>query len=117
MRTRAAEGSDILDLPQHVFPVAALGVGWPSFEGVMSPRLGLDITIHRDHYDERALRDKIAAYDQRREAVQPYKTQRYVDRFGERAAYGWSDGQPRQYSVPELAHFGAFVRREGFKLD
>jgi nitroreductase/FMN reductase [NAD(P)H] len=117
IRNHAAEVSDILDLPQHVFPVAALGVGWPSFEGVMSPRLGLDITIHRDHYDERALRDKIAAYDQRREAVQPYKTQRYVDRFGESAAYGWSEDKARQYSVPERADFGAFVRRKGFKLD
>ncbi len=117
IRNHAAEVSDILDLPQHVFPVAALGVGWPSFEGVMSPRLGLDITIHRDHYDERALRDKISAYDQRREAVQPYKTQRYVDRFGESAAYGWSEDKARQYSVPERADFGAFVRRKGFKLD
>ena len=117
IRNHAAQVSDILGLPQHVFPVAALGVGWPSFEGVMSPRLGLDITIHRDRYDERALKDKIAAYDQRREAVQPYKTQRYVDRFGESAAYGWSEDKARQYSVPERADFGAFVRRKGFKLD
>ncbi|HSS86907.1 MAG TPA: nitroreductase family protein, partial [Reyranella sp.] len=51
IRNHAAQVSDILGLPQHVFPVAALGVGWPSFEGVMSPRLGLDITIHRDRYD------------------------------------------------------------------
>ena len=43
IRNHAAEVSDILGLPQHVFPVAALGVGWPSFEGVMSPRLGLDV--------------------------------------------------------------------------
>ena len=117
IRNHAAQVSDILGLPQHVFPVAALGVGWPSFEGVMSPRLGLDTTIHRDRYDERALKDKIAAYDQRREAVQPYKTQRYVDRFGESAAYGWSEDKARQYSVPERADFGAFVRRKGFKLD
>ena len=63
IRNHAAQVSDILGLPQHVFPVAALGVGWPSFEGVMSPRLGLDVTIHRDRYDEGALKDKIAAYD------------------------------------------------------
>ena len=117
IRNRAAEVSDILGLPQHVFPVAALGVGWPSFEGVMSPRLGLDITIHRDRYDERALKDKIAAYDARREAVQPYKTQRYTDKFGQSAIYGWSEDKARQYSVPERADFGAFVRRKGFKLD
>jgi nitroreductase len=117
IRNRAAEVSDILGLPQHVFPVAALGVGWPSFEGMMSPRLGLDITIHRDRYDERALKDKIAAYDARREAVQPYKTQRYTDKFGQSVPYGWSEDKARQYSVPERADFGAFVRRKGFKLD
>jgi nitroreductase len=117
IRNHAAQVSDILGLPQHVFPVAALGVGWPSFEGVMSPRLGLDITIYRDRYDERSLKDKIAAYDVRREAVQPYKTQRYVDKFGQNATYGWSEDKARQYSVPERADFGAFVRRKGFKLD
>ena len=99
------------------FPVAALGVGWPSFEGVMSPRLGLDVTIHHDRYDEGALKDRIAAYDQRREAVQPYKTQRYTDKFGQSPVYGWSEDKARQYSVPERADFGAFVRRKGFKLD
>jgi len=117
IRNHADAVADILALPDHVFPVAALGAGWPSFPGVMSPRLGLDVTIHRDRYDEAGLKDKIAAYDRRREAVQPYKTQRYIDRFGASAAYGWSEDKARQYSVPERADFGAFVRRKGFSLD
>ena len=90
--------------------------GRPS-QGVMSPRLGLDVTIHRDRYDESGLAEKVAAYDKRREAVQPYKTQRYTDKFGQSAEYGWSEDKARQYSVPERADFGAFVRRKGFKLD
>jgi nitroreductase/FMN reductase [NAD(P)H] len=117
IRNHAAQVSDILALPDHVFPVAALGVGWPSFEGVMSPRLGLDVTIHRDRYDESDLKEKIAAYDSRREAVQRYKSQRYTDKFGQSDAYGWSEDKARQYSVPERADFGAFVRHKGFKLD
>ncbi len=117
IRNHAQAVSDILGLPDHVFPVAALGVGWPSFEGVMSPRLGLDVTIHRDRYDESGLKGKVTAYDKRREAVQPYKTQRYTDKFGQSEAYGWSEDKARQYSVPERADFGAFVRRKGFKLD
>ncbi|HLG46013.1 MAG TPA: nitroreductase family protein [Reyranella sp.] len=117
IRNHAQEVSDILSLPSHVFPVAALGAGWPSFAGVMSPRLGLDVTIHRDRYDESGLEEKIAAYDKRREAVQPYRTQRYTEKFGQSAAYGWSEDKARQYSVPERADFGAFVRRKGFKLD
>ena len=117
IRNHAQKVSDILSLPAHVFPVAALGAGWPSFAGVMSPRLGLDVTIHRDRYDESGLPEKIAAYDKRREAVQPYRTQRYTEKFGQSAEYGWSEDKARQYSVPERADFGAFVRRKGFKLD
>ena len=117
IRNHAAQVADILGLPPHVFPVAGMGVGWPSFEGVMSPRLGLDVTLHRDRYDESGLKDKVAAYDRRRNETQPYKSQRFTDKFGESADYGWSEDKARQYSVPERADFGAFVRARGFKLD
>jgi nitroreductase/FMN reductase [NAD(P)H] len=117
IRNHAQQVSDILGLPDHVFPVAGLGVGWPSFAGVMSPRLGLDVSVHHGRYEESGLKEKIAAYDRRREAVQPYKTQRYTDKFGTSDDYGWSEDKARQYSVPERADFGAFVRRKGFRLD
>ncbi|MBV8411636.1 MAG: nitroreductase family protein [Alphaproteobacteria bacterium] len=117
IRNHPQEVSDILGLPPHVFPVAALGAGWPSFAGVMSPRLGLDVSIHHDRYREDGLKENVAAYDRRREAVQPYRTQRYVEKFGESAEYGWSEDKARQYSVPERAGFGAFVRAKGFKLE
>jgi nitroreductase len=117
IRNRAPEVSELLGLPDHVFPVAGLGMGWPSFEGVMSPRLSLDVTIHHDRYDECGLREEIAAYDQRRAAVQPYATQRYTDRFGQAADYGWSEDKARQYSVPERMEFGAFIRSKGFRVD
>ena len=70
-----------------------------------------------DRYDESRLREKIAAYDKRRTAVQPYRTQRYADRFGESAEYGWSEDKARQYAEPRRADFGAFVRAKGFRLD
>jgi nitroreductase/FMN reductase [NAD(P)H] len=63
IRNQVERVSEVLGLPQHVFPVAGLGVGWPSFEGVMSPRLGLDVSIHRDRYDETGLKEKVEAYD------------------------------------------------------
>ena len=43
--------------------------------------------------------------------------ERRVDQFGETPEYGWSEDKARQYSVPERADFGAFVRKKGFKLD
>ena len=82
IRNRAAEVSTLLALPQHVFPVAGLAVGWPARAPRQSMRLPLDVTVHRNGYREDGLRDAIEDYDRRREAAQPYREQRYVEMFG-----------------------------------
>jgi nitroreductase len=117
IRNRAAEISELLHLPQHVFPVAGLGVGWPAAMPKQSMRLPLDITVHHNGYREDDVRGAIEDYDRRREAAQPFREQRSVDAFGKVASYGWSEDKARQYAVPERADFGAYVRARGFKLD
>ena len=117
IRNRAAEISELLRLPQHVFPVAGLAVGWPATTPKQSMRLPLDVTVHRNGYREDDVRGAIEDYDRRREAAQPFREQRYVDAFGKVAPYGWSEDKARQYAVPERADFGAFVRSRGFNLD
>jgi nitroreductase/FMN reductase [NAD(P)H] len=117
IRNRAAEISELLHLPHHVFPVAGLGVGWPATTPKQSMRLPLDITVHRNGYREDDVRGAIEDYDRRREAAQPFREQRYVDAFGKAAPYGWSEDKARQYAVPERADFGAYVRTRGFNLD
>ena len=117
VRNHAAAVSDILGLPDHVFPVAGLTLGWPARAGEITPRLPLSVTVHRDRFDETDLRARIEAYDRRREAIQPYAKQRFVPDYGMAAEYGWSEDKARQYSKPERAQFGAFVRAKGFRLD
>ncbi len=118
IRNRAQEASEILDLPEHVFPVAALAVGYPKAEHpAISPRLPLSVTLHTDRYGEDDLRDKVAAYDDARAEGQPYATQRSPDAFGTADVYTWSDDKTRQYSLPERQDFGAFLRSRGFSLD
>lgn len=108
--------SRALELPAGVFPVAGLCVGYPAEAGRITPRLGLEVTVHRDRYDESGLREKIDAYDRRRHAVLPYRRQRRSEQFGEAPFYGWSEDKARQYTVPERANFGAFIRGHGFSL-
>ena len=108
--------SGALELPEGIFPVAGLCVGYPAEAGRITPRLGLHVTVHCDRYDESGLREKIDAYDRRRNAVLPYRRQRRAEQFGEAAFYGWSEDKARQYAVPERADFGAFIRRHGFSL-
>ena len=47
--------SELLRLPERVVPVAGMCVGWPSERGYITPRLGLDATVHTDRYSERDL--------------------------------------------------------------
>jgi nitroreductase/FMN reductase [NAD(P)H] len=113
LRNQAEEVSRLLGLPDHVFPVAGLALGWPAAAAPVTPRLPLAVTVHENRFDEGDLTAAIAAYDRRRS----YDKQRYVEDFGEDPDYGWSEDKARQYARPERAGFGAFVRRKGFKLD
>ena len=113
IRDHSQKVSDMLQLPQRVIPVAGMSVGWPSEKGHISPRLGLECTLHQGRYDEGDLAARIEAYDRRRAAIHPYKP-RDPERWGEAPFYGWSEDKARQYGVPQRADFGAFVRKKGF---
>jgi nitroreductase len=116
IRNHAEEVSRLLGLPDHVFPVAGLGVGVPAGPAFVSARLPLGLTVHRDRYTE-ATDESVRAYDRRRNAIFPYRAQRNVAKFGTAAEYGWSEEKARHYAVPERADFGAYVKRRGFRLE
>jgi len=116
VRNRPEEVSRVLGLPDWVFPVAGLCVGYPAETGRISARLPLEVTVHTDRYDESSLEQNIDDYDRRRHALQPYRRQRYADRYPDVEFYGWSEEKARHYSLPERADFGAFIRAKGFNL-
>jgi len=117
VRNEAQAVSDLLGLPEHVFPLAGLALGWPAEPAEISPRLPLALTLHRNRFSEREVTEKIAAYDAARRKVQPYDKQRFEAEDGTDPAYGWAEDKARQYARAERAGFGDFVRRKGFRLD
>ncbi len=117
VRNKAREVSDLLELPKHVFPFAGLAVGYPSRPTAISMRLPLKVTCHTDCYREHNLQDTIRTYDEDRAKAQPYATRRFPDSFGTKDTYGWSDHKVRQYSRPERAEFGDYIRAQGFRLN
>jgi len=117
VRDRPDVVSDLLELPQRVVPLAGLCVGWPAEEGGITPRLGLETTLHEDRYQVDDLAQQIDGYDRRREQQRPYRRQRDPERWGKAASYGWSEDKARQYAEPLRADFGAFVRAKGFRLE
>ena len=119
VRTHIERLTELLALPEGVFPVAGLCVGWPAREGFVSMRLPPALAIHDDTYDASSLDAKIDAYDRRRDARYrvPADRQREVDRFGTAEFYGWSEDKARQYSRPARPGFREYLRSQGFALE
>lgn len=119
IRDHAAAVGEILDLPDKVFPVAGLCVGYPTAAGHISMRLPLEVTVHVDRYEERGLGEAIDAYDRRRDARYsvPREQQRTPEMFGYASFYGWSEDKARQATQPEGLSFSAYLRARGFTLD
>ena len=99
LRNRIAEVAEILELPDKVFPVAGLCLGYPAQPGFISMRLPLD------------------ARGRRRYRPPPRDRQRAPERFGTADFYGWSEDKARQAMNPEGVGFAAWLRAHGFTFD
>jgi nitroreductase len=119
IRNHADAVANILELPDKVFPVAGLCVGYPAAAGHISMRLPLDVTLHVDRYDDSELGEAVDAYDRRRDARYsiPREQQRRPEVFGYASLYGWSEDKARQATEAEGRDFPRYLRTRGFTMD
>ena len=116
LRNHIEAVGDILALPDKVFPVAGLCLGYPAQQGFISMRLPPETTVHRDRYDDGALA-AVDAYDRRRDARHSLKDrQKSPEIFGTADFYGWSEDKARQAMSPEGTGFAAWLKQRGFDL-
>jgi nitroreductase len=119
VRNRIDDLAGILALPDGVFPVAGLCVGYPDDAGYVSMRLPQNIVVHHDRYDDSDLQADIVDYDDRahaRFALSPGR-QRHTEIYGVLEKCTWSENVARQLSLPERPGFADFLRRKGIRLD
>ena len=111
--------SELLELPDLVFPVAGLCVGYPAREGFVSMRLPQSLTVHRNSYDATDRAEKIHAYDKNRDErfSIPEASQRNKKQYGVADFYGWSEDKTRLYSTPHRAGFLAYLKARGFAME
>ncbi|WP_299829697.1 nitroreductase family protein [uncultured Roseobacter sp.] len=102
IRNHLPRVKDLLVLPDHVFPVAGMAVGYPSAASDVSARLPLSKTVHRDRFSDITEAD-IKSYDTRRLAGQN--------------GPGWSEAKAKMYAAPQRTDFAAFLRSIGFTLE
>jgi len=118
VRSHIERVSPLLGLPSGVYPVAGLTVGWPVFRRPVSMRLPPSVVVHRERYDDSALKHDVAAYDDRRREREPKApgSLKNIDVYPPREGVGWSEDVARQLSVPERFGFAAYLRTKGFDL-
>ena len=116
LRNHIEAVGEILTLPDKVFPVAGLCLGYPAQQGFISMRLPPEATVHRDRYDDNAIA-AVDAYDRRRDARHSLKDrQKSPEIFGTAEFYGWSEDKARQAMSPEGVGFAAWLKARGFDL-
>lgn len=116
IRNRIDEVAPLLGLPDKVFPVAGLCVGYPDGVTPLSPRLPPAVTTHTDRYDDTGLSKNIDRYDRMRHARTPIHAdqQRRNDKHGVEAFYGWSEDKVRAAAEREGGTFSIYLRSHGF---
>ncbi len=116
IRNEAEAVGSILDLPDLVFPLAGLAVGYPASDGKISARLPVDITIHVDQFRSEGNAEAIQAYDNYRRERRDFPQQRYNEDYADSPSYSWSEDKARQYGRSERADFGSYLKKHGFRL-
>jgi FMN reductase [NAD(P)H] len=118
VRSHIERVSPLLGLPDGVYPVAGLTVGWPVFRRPVSMRLPPRVVVHQERYDDSTLADDIKAYDERRHARDPVAPGglKNNDIYPPREGVCWSENVARQLSVPERFGFAAYLKTKGFDL-
>ena len=103
-------------MPDGVYPLAGLCLGYPEGTSDISVRLPMSVSLHKDKYNERNLKARIKDYDTRREEINPYESQRQIDLYGPSDSYGWSSDKARQTSNTERLSFKNYIFKHGFKI-
>ena len=114
MRREAAEVADVLALPEQVFVVYGMSIGWPADDpraNGLKPRLPERLVVHRDSYSDENARAMIEEYD--RELAQFY------DRQGRNtaASSAWTAPLARGSANLRYANLRAALDDMGFAFD
>ena len=109
LRNKPAEVSQALALPNLVYPVFGLCLGYPAQDPEIKPRLPLEVVLKQDHYNEQGDKERIRDYD-------AHVAQYYATRTGGQKDMTWSaqiSGMLRKEARP---HMHQFLQGQGFLL-
>ncbi|RTE09258.1 oxygen-insensitive NADPH nitroreductase [Paenibacillus whitsoniae] len=107
LRNKPAEVSELLGLPQLVYPVFGMCIGMPDQEPLLRPRLPLEAVYHENRYTDNPV--AIDVYD---ETIRDYMDRR----TGGKADTTWSKEMAAKTQRPRK-HMKAFLQGQGFEIE
>lgn len=99
--------SDLLKLPDHVFPVFGMCLGYPAQDPEVKPRLPVEAILKEDTYDGGA--DQVEAFDG---TVRDY----YLARTGGNKETNWSLNLTPLFDTKLRPHMRDFLVKRGFEM-
>ncbi len=109
LRNDPQQVSDLLALPENVYPVFGLCLGYPDQDPERKPRLPLDAVLMEEHYQpvNKAL---LAQYDDTMRAYYQQRTGGKLDRV-------WSQDISSLLEEKSRPHMREFLKKKGFKMN
>lgn len=101
--------ADLLELPDHVYPVFGLCIGVPDQDPDVKPRLPMDVVLKEDVYSDVGDAERISAYD---ETLREY----YRTRTGGTKESSWTEEMARLVDGERRPHMREFLAKRGFEL-
>jgi nitroreductase len=109
IRNQISQVSKLLELPNLVYPVFGLCLGYPNQNPEVKPRLPLDVVLKQDSYDDSKDQASIAEYDN---SVSEY----YRTRTGGNKDMTWSAQMSDMLVKEARPHMRDFLQEKGFLL-
>ncbi len=109
VRNDPAQVTKLLRLPQQVYPLFGLCLGWPDQDPELKPRLPLSVTLKEEFYDERTDAAGIADYDEQMRAYYHARTDGKIDRV-------WSADMEALLGKESRPHMRDFLANQGFTM-
>lgn len=107
IRNDAARSAALLDLPQQVYPVFGMCIGWPDQDPEVKPRLPLPVVLKENSYSMDGEAEAIAAYD---DEMRTY----YATRSANIKIQGWSEQMAGLLGKESRLHMRPFLESKGF---
>ncbi|MBW0148468.1 oxygen-insensitive NADPH nitroreductase [Marinobacter arenosus] len=109
IRNNPAEISSLLRLPEHVYPVFGLCLGYPDQSPEVKPRLPVDLILKEDYYQDAQDQEQVESFDA---TMNSY----YRERTGGNKDTTWSEQLKPLFTTKLRPHMKAFLEARGFRM-